>query len=230
MALTVKLIAHTTDPVRVVAAAAKLCYSASAVGDLFDGLDGAGAGRFLSILKNSGHMSPFEHASFTFGLEGPSRVATHQLVRHRVASYSQQSQRYVTMGSPKCVVPPEVERNPEARAIFDEQVKSAHIAYERLTELGIPKEDARFILPHGWETSIVVTMNARELLHFFELRLCRRAQWEIQEVARRMLAEVYGVARELFATAGPPCIEGFCREHKSCGVPYGNTEEILEGR
>ncbi|MDR3076999.1 MAG: FAD-dependent thymidylate synthase, partial [Synergistaceae bacterium] len=135
-----------------------------------------------------------------------------------------------TMGSPKCVVPPEVERNPEARAIFEEQAQAAHRAYERLTELGIPKEDARFILPHGWETSIVVTMNARELLHFFELRLCRRAQWEIQAVARRMLAEVYGLARELFAAAGPPCIEGFCKEHKSCGVPYGNTEEILEGR
>jgi thymidylate synthase (FAD) len=230
MALKVKLIAHTTDPVCVVAAAAKLCYSPSTVEELFSGLDGESAVRFISMLRDSGHMSPFEHASFTFAVEGLSRVATHQLVRHRIASYSQQSQRYVAMGRPRCVVPPQIARNPEARGIFEESMKYAFAAYERMASLGVPKEDARFILPHGWETSIIVTMNARELRHFFELRLCRRAQWEIREAARAMLALSRGEASELFESSGPPCLSGACRERKSCGRPYGSTEEVLEDR
>ena len=228
MALEVKLIAHTTDPVRVVAAAAKLCYSDSSVSELFDGLEEANISRFLSVLRESGHMSPFEHASFTYAVEGVSRVATHQLVRHRIASYSQRSQRYVSMDGSGCVLPPEVENVAEARAIFEECAKSAYDAYERMTALGVPKEDARFILPHGWETAIVVTMNARELRHFFELRLCRRAQWEIREVARRMLVLVYGTAKELFHSAGPPCVSKVCKEYRSCGKPYGNTEEVMK--
>jgi thymidylate synthase (FAD) len=230
MSLNVQLIAYTNDPVRVVASAAKLCYSASSLVELFEGLDGKNVRKFLSILRDSGHMSPFEHASFTFAAEGLSRVTTHQLVRHRIASYSQRSQRYVTMDRPACVMPPEVEQNAEARVVFERARDDAFAAYEKLVALGISAEDARFILPHGWETSIVVTMNARELLHFFELRLCRRAQWEILETARLMLARVYGVAKELFEGAGPSCIAGFCKEHRSCGMPYGSTEEILEGR
>jgi len=230
MALEVKLIAHTTEPVRVVAAAAKLCYSASAAEELFDGLDGESAGRFLSMLRDSGHMSPFEHASFTYAIEGLSRVATHQLVRHRIASYSQRSQRYVTMEDLRCVVPPEIERNPEARGIFEKSMGDAFAAYEKMTALGVPKEDARFILPHGWETSIMVTMNARELRHFFELRLCRRAQWEIRQAARGMLAGAFGAARELFGDSGPSCVSGPCRERKSCGRPYKSTEEVLEDK
>ncbi|MCL2684359.1 MAG: FAD-dependent thymidylate synthase [Synergistaceae bacterium] len=228
MALDVKLIAHTTEPVRVVAAAAKLCYSASPVSELFEGLDETSISHLLSILRESRHMSPFEHASFTYALEGVSRVATHQLVRHRIASYSQRSQRYVSADGARCVIPPEVEDIAEARAIFEEYVKKAHDAYERMTALGVPGEDARFILPHGVETSIVVTMNARELRHFFELRLCRRAQWEIREVARRMLVLAYDTAGELFHSAGPPCVTGVCAEYKSCEKPYGNTEEVME--
>ena len=228
MALDVKLIAHTTEPVRVVAAAAKLCYSASPVSELFDGLNEANIDQFLTVLRESGHMSPFEHASFTYAIEGVSRVATHQLVRHRIASYSQRSQRYVPAGSDRCVIPREVENIPEARSIFEEHVRNAHGAYDRMTALGVPKEDARFILPHGCETAIVVTMNARELIHFFELRLCRRAQWEIREVAGRMLVSAFGVARELFISAGPPCVTRVCTERRSCGKPYNNIKEVIE--
>jgi thymidylate synthase (FAD) len=230
MALNVKLITSTPEPARVVAAAAKLCYSASPVSELFEGLDEKEIRRFIRMLRGSGHMSPFEHASFTFAIEGASRVMTHQLVRHRVASYSQRSQRYVTMGTPKCVVPPEIDGNPEARAVFESSAREAHAAYERMISLGAPKEDARFILPHGWETSIMVTMNARELRHFFELRLCRRAQWEIRAAARKMLVIARSAAPELFDAAGPPCVSDRCRESNPCGRPYESTHEVLEDK
>jgi thymidylate synthase (FAD) len=228
MGLNVNLIACTPEPARVVAAAAKLCYSASPAMELFDGLDEKEIRRFIRTLRGSGHMSPFEHASFTFAVEGASRVMTHQLVRHRVASYSQRSQRYVTMGTPKCVIPPEIDGNPKARAVFESSAREAYAAYERMISLGAPKEDARFILPHGWETSIMVTMNARELRHFFELRLCRRAQWEIRDAARKMLSAVLRAAPELFDTAGPPCVEDRCRESNPCGRPYESVKEVLE--
>ena len=228
MALDVKLIAHTTEPVRVVAAAAKLCYSSSPAGELFDGLDEANIGRLLAVLRESGHMSPYEHASFTYVIEGVSRVTTHQLVRHRIASYSQRSQRYVPADGDRCVIPREVENIAEARAIFAESARNAHDAYERMTALGVPREDARFILPHGWETAVVVTMNARELRHFFEVRLCRRAQWEIREIARRMLVSAYEAARELFLSAGPACVARVCTERQSCGKPFENTGEVIE--
>ena len=228
MPCEVRLIAATTDATRVVAAAAKLCYSASKASDLFDGLDAASVSGFLRKLRSVGHMSPFEHASFTFAIDGLSRVASHQLVRHRIASFSQQSQRYVTMGPPRAVMPGEVAKNPEAAALFERAANESHAAYERLIALGVPKEDARFILPHGWETSLVMTMNARELNHFFALRLCRRAQWEIRELARKMLAVVRIAAPELFDPTGPSCVvEGACREAHPCGRPYGSVEALL---
>ncbi|MDR3281296.1 MAG: FAD-dependent thymidylate synthase [Synergistaceae bacterium] len=227
MPLVVKLAAHTTEPARVVAAAAKLCYSAASVNTLYEDLDETKIRAFLKTLLDAGHLSPFEHASFTYAIEGVSRVATHQLVRHRIASYSQRSQRYVTMGESLCVVPPEVEKNPEASRVFRETAARAYDAYEEMISRGVPKEDARFILPHGWETAIVVTMNARELLHFFGLRLCRRAQWEIRAVARRMLALAVETAGELFEKSGPPCVYGPCRELHPCGRPFGSVAEVL---
>jgi thymidylate synthase (FAD) len=230
MGLAVKMIAHTTQSERVVAAAAKLCYSASSMGELFDGLDDEHIGGFLDKLRDSGHFSPFEHAGFTFVVEGVSRVTTHQLVRHRIASFSQQSQRYVAMRGAECVVPPEISRNGEAARIFRESAAAGQEAYEKLSALGVPREDARFILPHGLETAIIVTMNARELLHFFGLRLCRRAQWEIRGVARMMLSLVSSEAPRLFGDAGPSCVRGACGERESCGRPYKNMEEILEDK
>ena len=224
MSVFVKLIAATPEADRVVAAAAKICYSPSGAAEILDGLDPAKTASFLKMLREAGHLSPFEHASFTFAVEGVSRVATHQLVRHRMASYSQQSQRYVGMTGNECVVPPSVEADARALAVFKEQIGSAQRAYDELVSLGIPKEDARFILPHGAETRIVVTMNARELHHFFALRLCRRAQWEIRE----MLRAVREAAPVLFVTAGPSCVtEGACREAHSCGQPYKDMEDML---
>jgi thymidylate synthase (FAD) len=117
--------------------------------------------------------------------------------------------------------------NGDALGIFEESVNSAYEAYEKMVSMGVPKEDARFILPHGWETSIMVTMNARELHHFFELRLCRRAQWEIRGIARRMFALVREIAPELFEIAGPPCVSAGCREHDPCGRPLSCVEEVL---
>ena len=230
MSLTVKMIAHTTQAERVVAAAAKLCYSASSVGELFDGLDDEHIGGFLAKLRASGHVSPFEHASFTFAVEGVSRVTTHQLVRHRIASFSQQSQRYVAMSGAQCVVPPEISKNEEAARVFCGLLAAAREAYEKLSALGIPREDARFILPHGLETRIIVTMNARELLHFFGLRLCRRAQWEIRDAARMMLSLAASEAPRLLDGAGPSCVRGACSERESCGKPYKNMKEVLEDK
>lgn len=228
MTCEVKLIAMTTDAARVVAAAAKLCYSASKAADLFEGLDTARVLEFLRKLREGGHLSPFEHASFTFAIDGLSRVASHQLVRHRIASFSQQSQRYVTIGAPRAVTPDSVAADAEAREVFAREADKAHAAYKKLVALGVPKEDARFILPHGWETSLVMTMNARELNHFFALRLCRRAQWEIRGLARRMLALVRDAALELFSPAGPPCVaEGACREPHPCGKPYESVAALL---
>jgi thymidylate synthase (FAD) len=215
-------------PARVVASAAKLCYSPSRTSDLFDGLDDGPVRDFLKKLRSIGHLSPFEHANFTFSADGLSRVASHQLVRHRLASFSQQSQRYVKMTNLAAVTPPSVSEMPEARAIFERQLSSAMEAYERLIALGIPKEDARFILPHGAETSLILTMNARELHHFFSLRLCRRAQWEIRGLARQMLALAHKAAPELFEPAGPSCVtQGRCVESHSCGRPFSSMKEIL---
>ena len=228
MAITVKLIASTPEASKVVAAAAKICYSASGAADILEGLDRGKISRFLKMLNESGHLSPFEHVSFTFAVDGLSRVATHQLVRHRMASYSQQSQRSVSMKEQSCIVPPSILKNEEALKLFNEQINSSWNTYEKLVSLGVDKEDARFILPHGAETRIVVTMNARELHHFFTLRLCKRAQWEIRELARKMLTLVRAAEPDIFALAGPSCVtRGECTEAHSCGVPYTDMETML---
>lgn len=228
MAITVNLIAGTPDAAKTIAAAAKLCYSASGTSDILDGLTAEKTASFLKMLMDAGHLSPFEHASFTFAAEGLSRVCTHQLVRHRVASYSQQSQRYVSVTDISCVVPPKIAANREALRLYEAQLESAWKCYRELAELGVDKEDARFILPHGAETKIVITMNARELLHFFAIRLCRRAQWEIRELAREMLLAVRAIAPEIFTIAGPSCIvRGKCDEAHPCGTPYKDMGELL---
>lgn len=228
MPIGVILLAGTENAAKVVAAAAKICYSPSGAVDILEGLDEKKTVSFLKMLRESGHLSPFEHASFTFAIEGVSRVATHQLVRHRLASYSQQSQRYVSMDEQACIVPDSVLKNKKTLSLFESQAESAWQCYRELAALGIPKEDARFILPHGAETKLVMTMNARELHHFFSLRLCKRSQWEIRELARKMLILVREAAYELFETAGPSCVtEGVCGEAHPCGEPYLNVEAML---
>jgi thymidylate synthase (FAD) len=184
----------------------------------------------VRMLVRSGHHSALEHASFTLAVDGVSRACTHQLVRHRLASYNQQSQRYVSFGpGDSFIVPPSISANAEAEAVFLEAMEQARAAYDRLVEIGLGEgrkrekvqEDARFVLPNAAETKIVVTMNARELRHFLRLRCCRRAQWEINDLAWRMRATVRELAPNLFEGSGPSCLYGECGEGKmTCGDPY----------
>lgn len=217
--MLVTLVGHTPDPELAVALAARLCYSPVAIGDLRERLSGSDIRGFLEKILTLGHLSVLEHASFTFGIEGISRVTTHQLVRHRVASFSQQSQRYVSHREMfHVVIPPSISADPEMAEHFAAQVRRLHRFYGEMVERGIPAEDARYILPNATETKILATMNARELLHFFRLRCCERAQWEIRFLAVEMLKLAQSVAPILFEGAGPGCLTGTCPEGvMTCG-------------
>lgn len=211
--MRVVLVTHTPDPEMVVAAAAKQCYSPGFAADIVNELEPEAAGEFVQRVVGWGHSSVIEHVSFTFAIEGVSRSCTHQLVRSRIASFSQQSQRYVGFADFRYVVPPSVAKDDEAMGVFTETMETVRAAYKKLMDLGVDKEDARYVLPNAAESKIVVTMNARSLLHFFELRLCDRAQWEIREVARQMLALAREVAPSIFTKAGPTCVtQGVCYE------------------
>ena len=178
----------------------------------------AATDRALERALESGHESVIEHWSATFAVEGVSRALTHQLVRHRVASYSQQSQRYVNMDEFDYVMPKSIEDNAEAYAKFYQTMDMIDYTYILLKEMGIPEEDARYVLPNACTTNIIITMNARELRHFFSLRCCERAQWEIRQLANIMLTLCRELAPAIFADAGPPCHSlGYCREERSCG-------------
>ncbi len=217
--MLVKLIHHTPNPEYAVALAARLCYSPVSIDTLQEKLSGNDVKTFLEKIMSLGHQSVLEHASFTFGIEGVSRVTTHQLVRHRIASFSQQSQRYVSHKDLfDAVVPPSIEAVPIMKERFVDQLQSIHRFYAEMVEAGIPPEDARYILPNATESKIMVTMNARELFHFFRLRCCDRAQWEIRNMALEMLKIVKSVAPIIFANAGPGCLAGDCPEGRmTCG-------------
>ena len=254
--LRVSLIAYTPEPEKVVAAAAKLCYSSAGVDDLLAGLTPEKSREFVEKLAKLGHESPTEHVSFTFAIEGVSRSLLAQITRHRIASYSVQSQRYVRLDDFRYVVPPEIEAIPEAKAAFlasmeeDAQryldlahkLEEGHTA--RLMAEGMPEkqarakaskqanEDARFVLPNACETKMILTMNVRSLRNFFRLRCCNRAQWEIREVATEMLRLCCEVSPALFRTAGPSCYCGGCTEGKmSCGKAKEVREkfEVIHG-
>lgn len=284
--LKVKLLSYTPNPEEVVASAAKLCYSPVGVNEIIEKLDSQNVEKFIEKLVSIKHLSPFEHVSFSFAVEGVSRTLTHQLVRHRIASYSQQSQRYVKETMFDFIVPPSIENNEKAKEIFIKEMESSQKAYddivrelmidkifatdkyykwyEKITDiettdngkdwdvkeiyknliegkntekideyLGLfkkefPKEhsalekeaieDARYVFPNAAETKIVVTMNARSLMHFFKLRCCNRAQWEIRALADEMLSQVIKVAPAIFSNSGAPCTFGKCPEGSmSCG-------------
>ncbi|NPV88736.1 FAD-dependent thymidylate synthase [Coprothermobacteraceae bacterium] len=211
--LRVKLISYTPDPERVVCAAARICYSARDPLEVFENMGPEEIARTIRVVKQKGHLSVLEHANFTFVIDGCSRVCTHQLVRHRIASYSQRSQRYVKESGEDYVTPQTLEQDDEALKLYREHLSRSYELYTRLLGRGVPKEDARFVLPQSTATTIMVTMNARELLHFFGLRTCHRAQWEIRDVAARMLEQVKTVAPVLFEDAGPRCLSlGYCPE------------------
>ena len=217
--IKVKLLEYTPEPERVVAMAARLCYSATGAEELSERLSEEQVQKMVKKMVALGHASTIEHVSFTFGIEGVSRVLTHQLVRHRIASYDQQSQRYVAAHGFQYITPPTIEANPAAKERFDKLLSEIRSAYDDLVEMGIPKEDARYVLANAAETKILVTMNARTLLHFFNLRCCDRAQWEIRDMAYKMLAEVKKVAPTLFHNAGASCVNtGRCPEGElACG-------------
>lgn len=212
--MKVKLLRFTPDPELLCAAAAETSYKSEGTSRLIDGLDLEKARRTLRRVMGYGHLSVIEHASFTFSVEGVSRALTHQLVRHRIASFTQQSQRYVPYGaSNSYVVPKSIQKNAEARKLFDETLAKIGSAYQGLLKQGVPEEDARYVLPNAAKTNILITMNARELRHFFNLRCCRRAQWEIREMAMEMLKQVKRVAPVIFEDAGPSCVMlGYCPE------------------
>ncbi|MGI6512993.1 MAG: FAD-dependent thymidylate synthase [Syntrophomonadaceae bacterium] len=216
--MKVKLVAYTPEPEKTVALAGRMCYSNRGVDNLADTLTPAEVERMVKMLTEVGHLSPIEHVSFTFAVEGISRACSHQLVRHRIASYSQKSQRYVDETSFDYIVPPSIANNPEARELYTRVINTIRESYTQLAEM-VPREDARYILPNATETKLVLSFNARSLYNFFSQRLCLRAQWEIREMAQLMLVEVMKVAPLLFSKAGPSCeVEGICWEgKKSCG-------------
>lgn len=248
--MKVKLLSHTPDPERLVATAAKLCYSSSDIESLRDGLTDEKTESFIDMLASIGHESVMEHVSFTFGIEGVSRACTHQLVRHRIASYSQKSQRYVNENGFEFITPPAIEELPEAKSEYDRVIAEITDSYAKIAELLTEKhtkeliaqgldektarskasklanEDARFILPNACETKIVVTMNVRSLFNFFRHRCCNRAQWEIRAVANEMLRQCLEVAPHIFSYAGPSCVSsGKCPEGK---MTCGRINEVKE--
>ncbi len=245
----VTLIAYTPNPEYTIANAAKLCYSPSSIETVRDGLDDEKVASFVDMLSEIGHESPIEHASFTFGIEGVSRALLAQITRHRIASFSVQSQRYVREKQFNYVLPPEIEEDSEALEVFEAAMKRNQEDYDKISAILKEKhkkdfmaagkdektaerlaekkaiEDARFVLPNACETKMIVTMNARSLMNFFRHRCCNRAQWEIREVADQMLALVCQAAPNLFKKAGPSCVCGVCPEGK---MTCGKMKDVLE--
>jgi len=213
--MKVNLIKYTQKPEKTVAVAARLCYSPVGVDDLMNELSDESVEKLVRFVIKSGHLSTTEHINFTFAIEGVSRALTHQLVRHRIASYNQQSQRYVKFKDNfEYILPPSIEKDKDARKKFEGMISDIHGLYKELLASGIEAEDARYILPNASETKIIVTMDGRELLHFFTVRCCNRAQWEIRELATKMLKLVKRVAPLVFEKAGPNCLRGSCQEGK----------------
>lgn len=240
--MQVKLISHTPNPEKLVAAAAKLCYSSSNANDILEKLTEEETSAFIDRLIKLGHESPLEHITFTFSLEGVSRSLLSQITRHRIASYSVQSQRYVKSKETKYVIPPSIESIPKAKEEFCKAMESLFLSYNKLTEIleesyikqsdaeiininvqnkmieKLAIEDSRYVLPNAWKTNLICTFNARSLHNFFNHRCCNRAQWEIRELACEMLKAVKTVAPNIFNSAGPGCLKGVCTEGKmSCG-------------
>lgn len=246
---TVQLLSHTPDPERLIAAAARLCYSDSTVTQLMDHLDDEKVQNFIEHLAALGHESPMEHVTFTFAIEGVSRAFLAQITRHRIASYSVQSQRYVSKADFPYITPPAIAEDPEVQKVYEQAMEQAGEAYQmlaaaleethtqRLMKEGKDEkkarreaskramEDARFVLPNACDTKMIVTMNVRSLLNFFRLRCCQRAQWEIHQVADQMLQQVKEVAPRLFQNAGPGCIVGPCPEGT---MTCGKSKEVRE--
>lgn len=240
--MLVELINYTKNAEETIAQAGKLCYSKVGVGEIKEKLDDEAINKYVTMLMNLGHFSPIEHVSFTFAVEGVSRTLTHQLVRHRLASYSQQSQRYVKLDNFEYIIPPAIKEDEKALETYIEAMENSKKAYDEISKKLFDKyfyqmleegmsekkarskaekkaiEDARYVFPNACESKIVCTMNARTLLHFFSLRTCNRAQWEIRQLAYEMVKICKNIYPTLFKNAGPSCINGPCPEGKmTCG-------------
>ncbi len=251
--MRVKLLQYTPNCEQLIAAGAKLCYSNSGLDGLLDNLEKENSDKFLKMLLSLGHESPIEHATFTFGIDGVSRSLLAQLTRHRIASYTVKSQRYVKEGQFEYVIPPEIEKDENAKKIFLQTMEYEQKAYDDLTEIlqekhkkafleqGLDEkeatkkaekkaiEDARYVLPNACSTTLMMTFNARSLYNFFEHRCCERAQWEIREMADEMLKLVKEVAPTLFEKSGPPCLKGVCPEGKmSCRLSQEKKKIYLK--
>jgi thymidylate synthase (FAD) len=228
--MNVRLLNYTPKPIETVYTAARACYSENEPSNIWSRRrTDLEMSRLIDQVISSGHLSVLEHLSFTFAIEGISRTASHQLVRHRMASFSQQSQRYASLLESDFITPPSVKFSPEAAEIFKEQIAQSADAYRRLIRMGIPKEDARFIMPNATATNIVMTMNFRELTYVAGLRLCQRAQWEIRKVFLNIKSELHSIP-ELSGFAdylGPRCENlGYCPEYKSCGY-YPSKRDVI---
>lgn len=247
--MKVEILSCTPDGEKLIAAAAKLCYSSAEISDLWDGLTPEKTERFLTMLGDLGHASPFEHVSITFGIEGVSRAVLAQITRHRIASFSVQSQRYVNKEQFTYIIPPAIEECEEAKEEFLKAMEEDRQHYIRLAEILTEKhvkrlvaegmdekqaqkvaskqafEDARGVLPNACDTKIIMTMNVRSLYNFFSLRCCNRAQWEIRQLATEMLRLARNTYPLLFAHAGPPCLKGRCPEGS---MTCGKAKEVKE--
>ena len=240
--MKVKLLSHTPQPEKVISMAAKLCYSSVGGEGIEENLTEESVDKFLNMLINIGHESPLEHVSFTFAVEGISRACSHQIVRHRIASYSQQSQRYVKLDQFEYIIPHEINEIEEARELFIDSMNKDQQVYDKLVDILFEKhynnlikygknekeaksqaekkaiEDARYVFPNACETKMVFTMNTRSLYNFLDHRCCERAQWEIRELAIEMLRQLKEVAPILFKNSGPNCVKGACPEgNMACG-------------
>lgn len=218
--MKVTLITHTPEPEKVVAAAAKLCYSSAVdIDTILDGLTQEKSEEFIKHLMSMGHTSPLEHISFTFGVEGVSRVLLAELTRHRIASYSVRSMRYVSESEFGYIVPNSIKSKGLDKE-YENIIESCRELYNKMVDVGVPKEDARMVLPNSTHTRIIFTMNLRSLLNFLSLRECTRAQWEIRSMANKIAEICKEKFPVLFSTAGAACVnKGYCPEgDKSCGI------------
>ena len=228
--MKVTLMEHTPEPEKLIAAAAKLCYSSAAdINTLMNGLTFSKIESFVAKLETLHHESPFEHASFTFGIEGVSRALTHQLVRHRLASFSQRSQRYCVEGCFEYVTPSSIQRSGEMFAKYKVLMDEINMFYEEAVAAGVPKGDARMALPNACSTRLLCTMNVRELWNFFNHRCCSRAQWEIRDMADQMLELCKSAAPLLFEHAGASCVKGYCPEGSMCCGRAPTMDELIKG-
>lgn len=231
--MNVELLERTQNAESLIYAAFRQCYSKDFVGDLWDKLlkNEISINDQISLIEDtlkSGHVTPIEHVKFTFAVEGISRALTHQLVRHRIASYSQQSQRYVNATQFNYIIPPSIEKNPEALKKFNDVMEYLDNSYKKIQNILINQgrtksqanEDSRFVLPNACESKIVLTMNCSSLLHFFGLRCCNRAQWEIRNMANEMLKICRNELPVIFNYGGARCERlGYCPENEkfTCG-------------